>query len=383
MAPGKPGYRWVILAAGTAAQTSYAALFAGISIVAPRLRDRYDLSLTEVGVVLACVSVGSMLTLLPWGLLADRIGERVVIATGLVASSVAVAAAGWAGGFWSLSLLLVLAGVFGASVNAASGRAVMSWFPRAQRGTALGIRQTAIPIGSLATALVLPQLALRTAFIVLAAGLFVTGVAGGLLVREGPPAPALTQERIVSPLRDARMWRLASGSALLLTAQVCLVGFAVLFLHERRGVSETAAGFVVAVVSVFGAGLRIAAGRWSDLLGARIVPLRRLSLALAATAALTAAVVSAPLAVLVPSLIAAGALAMSWNALSFTAAAEVAGQARSGAALGFQQTVLAGWGALAAPVFAATVAATSWRAGYALVAVAPVAAWRVLGRLRG
>jgi sugar phosphate permease len=377
------GYRWVILAAGTAAQTSYAALFAGISIIAPRLRDRYDLSLTEVGIVLACVSVGSMLTLLPWGLLADRIGERLVIAFGLVVSSGAVAAAGWAGGFRSLTLLLVLSGIFGASVNAASGRAVMGWFPQAQRGTALGIRQTAIPIGSIMAALVLPRLSLEAAFVFLAAGLFVSGLAGGLLVREPPSAPALTAERIVSPLRDARMWRLASGSALLLTAQVCLVGFAVLFLHEQRKMSEAAAGLVVAVVSVIGAGLRIATGRWSDVLGARIVPLRRISLALAAAAALTAVVVSAPLAVLVPTFVAAGALAMSWNALSFTAAAEVAGQARSGAALGFQQTVLAGWGALAAPVFAATVAATSWRAGFALVAVAPIAAWRVLGRLTG
>ena len=36
---------------------------------------------------------------------------------------------------------------------------------------------------------------------------------------------------------------------------------------------------------------------------------------------------------------------MSWNGLSFTAAAELAGGTRSGAAIGFQQSVLAGVGA--------------------------------------
>ena len=43
---------------------------------------------------------------------------------------------------------------------------------------------------------------------------------------------------------------------------------------------------------------------------------------------------------LVPVLVVAGVLGMSWNGLSFTAAAEAAGARRSGAAIGFQQTVL-------------------------------------------
>ena len=44
----------------------------------------------------------------------------------------------------------------GASVNAASGRAVMQWFPAGQRGLALGVRQTAIPLGGALVALALP-----------------------------------------------------------------------------------------------------------------------------------------------------------------------------------------------------------------------------------
>jgi len=44
-------------------------------------------------------------------------------------------------------------------------------------------------------------------------------------------------------------------------------------------------------------------------------------------------------------MVAGGVLAMSWNGLSFTAAAELAGRARSGASLGLQQTALAVGGA--------------------------------------
>jgi len=73
-----------VLAAGTAAQTTFSAVTIGLPVLAPALRDAYGLSLFRVGIVLDSVWIGTMLTLLPWGLLADRIGERLVLAAGLV-----------------------------------------------------------------------------------------------------------------------------------------------------------------------------------------------------------------------------------------------------------------------------------------------------------
>jgi MFS family permease len=73
---------------------------------------------------------------------------------------------------------------------------------------------------------------------------------------------------------------------------------------------------------------------------------------------------------------------MGWNALSFTAAAELAGHSRSGSALGLQQTALGIWAAIVAPAFAFLVASTSWRTGFALVALTAIAAHRVLAGLR-
>ncbi len=146
-------YRWVILAVGTVAQGAFSAVFFGIAVLAPALRDRYDLSLTQVGVLLATVSIGATISVLPWGLLADRIGERAVIATGLAAAGAALVASGWAGSFETLVVLLILGGLFGASVNAASGRAIMHWFGAEQRGLALGLRQTSVTAGGAAAAL--------------------------------------------------------------------------------------------------------------------------------------------------------------------------------------------------------------------------------------
>ena len=72
-------YRWVVLAAGTAAQASYSAIALGVPVMLPALRSAYGLSLAQAGVVLAAPSIGSMLSLLPWGLAADRVGERIVV----------------------------------------------------------------------------------------------------------------------------------------------------------------------------------------------------------------------------------------------------------------------------------------------------------------
>ena len=91
-----------------------------------------------------------------------------------------------------------------------------------------------------------------------------------------------------------------------------------------------------------------------------------------------AALSSGPLWLLVAALAIAGGLSMAWNGLSFAAAAELAGLRRSGAAIGFQQTVLSGIGVVAPPLFAATVTVLSWPAAFLLAAVFPLAGWLAL-----
>jgi MFS family permease len=135
---------------------------------------------------------------------------------------------------------------------------------------------------------------------------------------------------------------------------------------------------VLAGSQVLGAGFRIVAGHWSDRLGARIVPMRRLALAVTATLVLVGILTSATTWLLVPALVAAGGLGLSWNGLAFTAAAEIAGSKAAGAAIGLQQTVL-GIGAIAAPIgFVSVVSAASWRVAFLTAGVFPLLGWVVL-----
>jgi sugar phosphate permease len=377
-------YRWTILGAGTISQSSFAAISVGLPALAPALRSHYRLSLGETGVVLAAVGIGMVLTLLAWGMLADRIGERAVIAIGMTGCGAATAATAATGTYPALVGMLILAGALGASVNAASGRAVMGWFDAQERGLALGIRQTAIPIGGAAAAVALPWLASAggtgLAFEVLGATCAAGGVVSVVLLCEAPihePHAAADARR---PLRDKRMWLLAGGSSLYLTAQIATMTYVVLFLHEHRGLSIHAAAGVLAFTNVLGIGARIGAGRWSDHVRARLAPLRLVGLVLTVGMLAAAALVDAPLAVLVPALVAAGVLGLTWNGLAFTAAAERSGTARSGAALGFQQTMLGVATAAITPTFA-VVAATSWRTAFALSALGPLVGVLLLRRV--
>jgi sugar phosphate permease len=369
-------YRWVILGAGTVAQSSFSASSVGLPALAPVMRSHYHLSLGEVGVALGAVSLGMIPTLLPWGLLADRIGERAVIALGLGSAGAAMAAVPLTKSYSALLVLLVLFGALGSSINAASGRAVMGWFSVEQRGLALGIRQGAVPIGGAMAAATLPWLASggnpAPAFLALGVASFTGAAVAAALIREAPSVSEPALADVARPLRDLHTWLLAGGSGLFVVAQIALTSYSVLFLHQHRGLSTHSAALVLAAMNVLGIGARIGAGRWSDRVRSRIGPLRVLGLLIAIGTAAAALLVDAPLAVLVPALIVAGVLSLSWNGVAFTAAAETARAGRSGAALGFQQTVLGVIVTIAAPAFAALVGATSWRVAFAAAAVLPV-----------
>jgi sugar phosphate permease len=379
---GPRRYRWTILGAGVVAQASFSAILLGLPAIAPAIRHGYDLTLPQVGIVLAALNSGLLMTLLPWGIVADRIGERAVLAAGLSGCAGALVVAGLTHSFAGLVIALAAAGALGGGTQSASGRAVMSWFGPDERGLALGIRQTAVPLGGAIASGALPALAthisLRAAFDGLAVGCLVGAAVGAALLR---PEAEDDHAQLARPLRDPRIWRLCIGSTFYVTTQLSLLAFLVLFLHDARGVSTAAAAGVLAGTQILGGAARIVAGRWSDRIRARIGPLRLVALMLAFAVAASALLVHAALWLLVPALVAAGTLALSWNGLSFTAAAEAAGRTRSGAAIGLQQTFLSAGGLVAPIAFAAIVHASSWRIGFTLAALSPLVGYAVLGPL--
>ncbi|MCO1348287.1 MFS transporter (plasmid) [Burkholderia vietnamiensis] len=167
-----PAHRWRVLAAGVAANMSFSAAAAGIPTTAVWMRSAYRLDNASLGLVLGALGFGVALSELPWGIAADRFGDRRVLLTGLVATAAMLAvmvAAIVPSAHAVPPLLRVVAamccvGLLGGSVNGSSGRAVMRWFGERERGLAMSIRQTAVPLGGGVGAALLPALASHAGF---------------------------------------------------------------------------------------------------------------------------------------------------------------------------------------------------------------------------
>jgi MFS family permease len=218
----------------------------------------------------------------------------------------------------------------------------------------------------------------RAAFLFLAGSCAVGAAVAATFVRGGGAEAEPELGEISSPLRDPHMWLLGLGTGLYLVTQIAIISFVVLFLHDERHVHE--AWIVLATIYVLATAARISSGLISDRLGRRLGPLRAIGVGLAASTAAVAAATSAPLTLLIPLFVLAGVLSMSWNGLAYAAAAEAAGTRRTGAALGFQQTLL-GVVVAGAPWMIATVATHSWRAAFVVAAAAPALGVAVLARL--
>src|SRR5215470_606161 len=157
---GNPARRWLTLAAGTVALTAGCTFQYGLAYLIPALRAE-GLSLEQAGLLVACPTAGLLLTLVAWGAIADACGERVVLATGLGSAGLVLLAATQVHGMAGLAGCLIAAGAVGGSVYAASGRLILGWFAPAERGLAMGIRQSAQPLGVAVAAVTLPTLSDR------------------------------------------------------------------------------------------------------------------------------------------------------------------------------------------------------------------------------
>ena len=381
------GYRWVVLAVGTGAQAATATYFLGLAAVAPALRDHFGLSLAGVGALLGAVSVGLIATLILWGGAADRYGERGVMVLGLVGAALALGATAMVRDPVAAGALLALAGASGASVNAASGRAVLTWFPTQHRGMAMAVRQTSVPIGAAAAAVALPavvdHLGVPAVFDTLAVCCAVAAAAVALWVREPPDRVAASSTGRVgfaTVLADSRLLRLSLAGFLLVVPQFLGSVFLVEVLHDGAGMSLTVAGVLLAVTQVLGAAGRLANGAWSDRVGSRLGPLRIVAVAIAVGFGLAAALEPGPAPLLAAVLVAAAALAISWNGLVFTAAGELAPAGRAATAMAVSNTACFVAAAIA-PVVGGLVAQT---AGWpAMLAIGTVTALAAVLALRG
>ena len=151
--------RWSMLAIALGATLCANVFINGVAFLIPTLHSERGLDLSRAGLISAMPSFGMVVTLIAWGYVVDRVGERLVLTLGSALTAAAAFAAAWAHSLVAVAAFLFLGGMAAASSNSASARVVVGWFPPERRGLVMGIRQTAQPLGVGLGALVIPRVA--------------------------------------------------------------------------------------------------------------------------------------------------------------------------------------------------------------------------------
>jgi len=374
--------RWSMLAVSMVAQATSAVFMHGPAFLIPVLHDQLGYSLAQAGTIAAASTIGVMTTLILWGAVVDRIGERRVLTTGLALTAATGVGAIWAPSSVWLALFLFAGGMAAASTNSASGRVVVGWFPANRRGLAMGIRQTAQPLGVGVAAIIIPPVAEARG---IGAALLVPAVAAALvavlcavaIIDPSRPTRAEAAEagHLTNPYRSSSfLWRIHCISVLLVVPQFTVWTYALVWLISDRGWTATAAGLLVAATQVLGAFGRIAVGQLSDHVGSRMRPLRWVAIAAALTMFALAAADTLDWSVAVALLVVASVVTVADNGLAFTAVAEVSGPFWSGRALGAQNTAQFLTASLVPPLIGAAITGFGFPLAFAATALFPAVA---------
>ncbi|MDX8479975.1 MFS transporter [Mesorhizobium sp. VK24D] len=355
-----PNHRWKVLGIGVAANAGFSATFSGVPATAVVMRQGYHLGNAELGLALGLLGLGVALSELPWGVLTDRWGDRRVLLTGLGATAawlfimamLVVPTKTAVPGITLLSASLLVAGLLGGSVNGSSGRAIMGWFGEGERGFAMSIRQTAVPLGGGLGAMVLPSLALGFGFVavfgLLAALSALSAFFAWRWLHEPPTRDDIRAAAASGPgpLRNIEVWRISTAIGLLCFPQVAVLTFASVFLHDFAGMGTWVTSASLAAVQTGAMAMRVWSGRFTDRNGNRRAFLRLCS-ALSALAFLMlwllviAAAAQPALMMLLPVMVVvAGICVSAWHGVAYTELATLAGAGHVGTALSLANTLV-------------------------------------------
>lgn len=251
-----------------------------IWIVAPAIAAAMDLSPAEVGLLITIAHFGAALGYLPAGVLADRVANRGRLLLGTfwwVAAG--YLAASFAPGFWTLALMLAIAGIGDAAWHPIATGVLAQSLPT-RRAHALGIHAMtgtfAEVLAPLGIGFLLVWFDWRVAMQISTVPAILMGIAFFRIANYVPPSP----HHAIS-LADLRalwnIWRVPRGLGVITMVSVynmsllAILAMTPLFLQRVHGLSLVQAGAVFSSMVLAGALVQPLVGRLSDTTGRKPV----------------------------------------------------------------------------------------------------------------
>jgi MFS family permease len=263
------------LATCCAAHTLHDGLSDVSYVLLPLLAQAFGLSLAQVGLIRAAHRAAMAVFQIPAGLVAERFGERKLLALGTLLAGIAFLALGYAPGFWMILGVLFLAGMGSAVQHPLCSTIISHAYPAAGRRAALGTYNFAGDVGkfafggivSLALLAGIPWQATVLGFGVAA---LLTAAAVFALVADSRAAREHAGQSAMSPgwgVRDARGFAaLCLIEVIDSSTRTAFLTF-IAFLLIARGVAEGWAAAAVPLVLVGGMAGKLACGLLAERLG--------------------------------------------------------------------------------------------------------------------
>ena len=341
---------WFMLSLALLAQVAVSLVVQGVPTLAPFLQADLSLTRAEVGMFNSAIMGGSLIAMFAAGWVVDIKGERAALVWGNLLVGLFCLAVLVTDTFPGALLALFFAGIGAAFQTPAGSKTVMTWFPIAQRGTAMGVRQTGIPLGGALAAAVLP-------FIALTAGWRIAVASGGLACFASAAlcqfayqtseiaAPATVHHRLPRFVdfltRDVVLLGLSGALATL--GQFTLITYLAIFLKETQDIAVTRSASLLVLAQIAGAAGRVLWGVASDKLFARRRrPALMLPIALSAAGALALGWLphGTPLWLIAILVTVQAFCALGWHGNWIALVAEIAGPERQGRTVGVAMSIM-------------------------------------------
>ncbi len=368
-----------VLAGASVAQATVSLVNFGLPAIGSELLEDFDLTLFELGAVLTGGLLGAGVALIGAGVLVDRIGARRSMLAGTALGALGLAVAAAAPSKQLLFCALVVFGIGSAVVPIAGTGALFRAYPPNRRGWALGVRQTAVPLGGAVAAVLYPALHVlggveltlgASAAAVAASGLWFAF----LLPHEELHVVPRREPALRSILRSPGVPTLLGVAACYIVVLQALLAFLVPAVREA-GYSELTASVAYFGVNIAAMVARIAWGSVADRGNGsrRVRTLVEVGVLASAGAVVFAfALHAGPVAVVLAAVV-FGLGALGWNALVYVSAGERVDPALAARSVAVAATVVFVLSGLATPLLGALVDAVGWDALWLSMAVTAAA----------
>ncbi|WP_158735748.1 MFS transporter [Alteribacillus sp. YIM 98480] len=324
--------------------------------------DSLMLTNAQIGMLPAALFFGQFAVSIPSGMLVDRVGTRPLLLALSLCLALSFFFAALTSHFVLLLLFVVIGGLGYGAMHPTSNRGILYWFERRSRGTAMGIKQMGVTVGSaLASLLLVPLSAAygwRPVFIGAAILLSAAGIISFLRYRDAKATlktPGAKKENTWKTLlrmgKNKAVLLVSIGAVGLSGAQMIVNTYIIIYTTQVIGLSVALAAILLVISEIAGSIGRVAWGVVSDRLfkGNRFILLSVIAIISSASAVIMALLPPGTSFTFVAVLaFMFGLCVAGFNGLWMNAATELVPLKQAGLASGFSIS-LGSWGVIIGP----------------------------------